>query len=168
MCVFSDVHNNWCSRCCYSRHLTTRKLRQREELQLTHGCTVGKLAACWAVSALGCILLCRKIMLSILGSLDSATLHQGQVPMTSLSLKGVIPASLGVVSKHQALRSRPWNCPEVALAGGFQSPGLLRASWGGHPLLALGSGSPAAKVRLSTGTSSSSEGPAWGRKDWRL
>lgn len=97
--------------------------------QLTHGCTVGKLAVCWFVLALGDILLSGKIKLSILGKYGFKDfVPRSGTHLTSLSLKGVMYTSLGIASEHLTVRSRPWSYAEVALSGGFQTPELLRAN----------------------------------------
>lgn len=147
---------------------------QRKEPQLTHGCTVGKFAVCWAVLALGNILLYGKIKLSILGKSGfSDFVPRSGTHLTSLSLKGVMPASLGIASEHLTVRSRPWSYAEVALSGVFQTPELLRANgdWqyrAQSPLLASYSGGSAAGCAAWRWNSAPPEGPAWGRKSRRL
>lgn len=173
MCDFSSVHNNGCSRCCYSHHLKEGNW-QRKGPQLTHGRTVGKLAVCWVVLALGDILLSGKIKISILGKYGfrDFVLRSG-THLTSLSLKGVMCASLGIASEHLTVRSRPWSYAEVALSGGFQTPELLRANGTGgtraqSPLLASYSGGSATGCAARHWNAAPPEGPAWGRKGRRL
>lgn len=148
---------------------------QRKEPQLTHGCTVGKFAVCWAVLALGDILLYGKIKLSILGKsgFSDFVVPRSGTHLTSLSLKGVMPASLGIASEHLTVRSRPWSYAEVALSAVFQTPELLRANgdWqyrAQSPLLASYSGSSAAGCAAWRWNLAPPEGPAWGRKSRRL